>query len=362
MTLRDLANLIRHFWKWVVIVPVVCALLVGGLVFARQVSAGESYSATAKLTVTDPSGVLNQNNLSNLVGAVAQGRPSAQADGSISVKTDSLTQSVEFSAQSPTAEGAMSLANQAAMKTADDVRAILAEQAVEYSEAASEVSDTLSSTSTLLASSATSSADRVAALQSCVFTVTEADSALSNSSSGTIRYAFVGFFGGLFVVVCLLALFDSVRRPVKSVDDLTRVTDLPILAKESQGSWGEHLWANIQFSTNAEISSVCLVPVSERDGMDEEAQQLVRCAAGDEPRSKIFVVGQNDAAALADAAPVAVVLCDSLAVNVQGAYLANKASVTVVLVRRWTDNASSVADTLRELHLARANVVGVALF
>ena len=47
--------------------------------------------------------------------------------------------------------------------------------------------------------------------------------------------------------------------------------------------------------------------------------------------------------------------------GVGAAYCAHVASATVVCARRWTDSLKSLENTVRELSIAKATVVGVAL-
>ena len=53
MTLNDLMLLLRRYIKWVVIIPVLCALLLGGFVAVRDAGREASYSASSSLAVVD---------------------------------------------------------------------------------------------------------------------------------------------------------------------------------------------------------------------------------------------------------------------------------------------------------------------
>lgn len=361
MTFRDLLLTMRHYLKWVVIVPVLCALIAGGFVLVKN-SDGESYTAVSSLTVTDPTGTLSKDNLSNLTDALANGEAASLPGGGVSVKADSVTQSVTFAAQGETAQDAIDLANEAASETAAALKAVLAEQGDAYWSKVNATSDSYSSDPFLLSILGTAAADRVAALQSCVFTITEAAGASGGVSGGLAKYALVGLLGGLFSVVCVLVLMDSACRPIKSADDLQEISDLPVLASGTGAAAAERLWANVQFAVGDDIASICLVPVSDQNEQKEFSSQLARSASEKHSKSKAVSAQQiADGPSLEQVAPVLVVLCDPLDDSVTGAYVANKANATVVLVRCWADRASTVTATLHELRLVKANVVGLAL-
>lgn len=362
MTFHDLLLTMRHYLKWVVIVPVLCALIAGSFLFVKS-SGGESYSATATLTVTDPTGTLNKDNLSNLVNAVANGE-AANLPGGVSVKADSLTQSVTFTAQGETAQDAMDSANAAVSETVAVLKDVLAEQGNAYWDKANAnaISDSYPSDSFLLSVLGTAAADRVAALQSCVFTVAEATGASGGVSGDLVKYVIVGLLAGLFATVCILILLDSARRPIKSLDNLKEVADLPVLAYGRGSVAGERLWANVQFATDDDITSICLVPVSAQGSQESMSEELAHSALEKYPQSKVVAARQiENESALDHAVPVLVVYCDSINENVKSSYIANKASATVVLVKSWVDGASAVESALNELRLAKANVVGLVL-
>lgn len=57
-----------------------------------------------------------------------------------------------------------------------------------------------------------------------------------------------------------------------------------------------------------------------------------------------------------------VLVCPPLAEGPGGAWAARESDATVVCVQKWADSRLQLADTIRELDLARAKVVGVVLF
>lgn len=334
MTLRDLWLIIRHYLKWVIAVPVACALLAGGFMYVSDHLKEQNFTATSTLTVTDPTSLLNTTSLSNLMDALAQNEVDAVTDEATTAtaKSDPTTQSVTFTVTGADEDDAVNAANNIASQTADSIKQALTEQGDEYLSIVGEAAP-MSERATQ--QSGATSADRVAALRSCVFTVSEAKTATASGSSGVVKYAAVGFVGGLFLVVCALALMDSVRRPLKGRTDIADVTDLPILAEGADVQAGEHLWANVCFAAGKQPSSVCLLPVSGSD-CNSVASSLEK-AAGD----------------------TKIISCRSLEDDLSGARAAHEAEATVVAVRAWSDKAAGLIDVLSELKLAKANVVGI---
>lgn len=360
MTLRDLWLVIRHYAKWVVIVPVVCALLAGGLMFAKESAKGESYTAKATLTVTDPSGILNSASLSNLANATAQNVISLNAEANATAKADAATQAIEFAATGSTADDAVKSVNALAYEAADSIREALMQQGEAYWDSVSKASSLGAATEGVMPG--TTSADRVAALQSCVFTVAEATAASSSGSSGVVKYAIVGLLGGLFVVICILALIDAVRRPLKAGYDVIECTDVAVLAQGETLQDGERLWANVQFASEEPVGSISVVPVSETD--TQQLCTVLKAAMQTQwPQAHIVAIGPNDLTAASQKGDTAgaILKCSPLADGMAAAYAAREAKATIVVAHTWKDSQAMLCDTLKELQQAHGNVAGIVL-
>lgn len=360
MTLRDLWLVVRRYAKWVVIVPVLCALLAGGLMFAKDSAKGESYTAKATLTVTDPSGVLNATSLSNLASAVSQNVVSTSADGDAAVKADSVTQAIEFTATGSTADNAVGNVNALVYEAADSIQTALMQQGEAYWDSVNET-DSLDAPTEGATPSATS-ADRVAALRSCVFTVAEATTASGSGSSSVIKYATVGLLGGLFAVICALVLVDAIRRPLKTKDDASECTDVPVLAQGETLQDGERLWANVQFASEEPVSSISVVPVSETD-TQQLCTVLKTAMQAQWPQAHIVAIEANDLAAASQEGDIAgaILKCSSLTDGMAAAYAARATKATIVVARTWKDTRPMLCDTLKELQQVHGNVAGIVL-
>ena len=365
----------------------VCIELRMGQDSSERMEEQERCLAVSTLTVVDPTGILNATSLSNLVDALAQNEVAAIAndDTKVTAEVDLAAQSITFSVTATTESDALTVANDLALRTVESTKQVLNDQSDVYLEIAAEAAraDGLSQ------SIGVAAADRVAALRSCVFTVSEAkilseddrddlseaDGAVaseldeSNGAAGVtaeeqsgdfsrvIKYSLAAFVGGLFLVLCVLALIDCVRRPIKGVADVSEVTDLPILAKSSDCLAGDRLWANIQFRAGEALDSVCLIPVSGSVNATVAAR-LAQAAGGIcvDLSSEERVGSDRDAWQRPS-----IISCNALRDDVAGARAARKSDTTVVVVRLWSDSAPALSDTLSELTLANASVAGVVV-
>ncbi len=318
----------------------------------------QNYTATATLTVTDSTALLGATSLSNLLGALAQNQIADLADDLTgTVASDPATQSVVFTVVAGSDEAAVATANDVAAKTADAIKESLNEQADNYLSTVDQMNGGPSADEAMTASSGVTTADRVAALRSCVLTISEAKQAVASASSGVMKCAAVGFVGGLFLIICVLALLDSVRRPIKGEADIAEVTDLPVLMAGNSANGGERLWVNIQFSV-VDPRSVCVLPVA--GGARRDVSSLIAQAAHVKRTSKREGV-ESAGPVSASSETLVVTDCASLSEDIAGACVARDADATIVVVRLWEDHLACLRDTLSELQLARANVIGIAL-
>lgn len=336
MTLNDLLLLIKRYLGWVIIVPLVCALLAGGIVAVKDQGKDAMYSATATLTVTDPTNSLSPVNLTLLLNATAQNVVSGGlADGVVVTATpEDKTQSVKLTAVASAKDAAQDAANNAAEETSKRMRATLFEQAEVFKAESAAPDDGL-----LFEQDAASV--KAAALEACVYTISPSMAAVSAGSSGAIKYAAVGLAGGLFVVVLALALYDSVKRPIKVRSDIARVTDLPVLNSTRVATGVELAQAFLFARCEGAPKNVCVV--AEGGKADEFVNQL----------KAALVVKAEDGARIHAIAP--------LSEDASGYSEAQRADAVLVCVTQWKSTADDLASVLEELKLAEARMVGVVL-
>lgn len=352
MTLQDLWLVIKHYSKWVILVPAICAVLVGGIGAFLSVVNGAVYAASSTLTVIDPTGLVSSTSLANLVNVFAQDQVELEnvGDNGVTVKAevDPSAQSIKFQVTAPGEQESMDIANRLAERTADAAQGALVEQGAAYMEAVDEMSNqSLAEEGTYINAGATADG-RAAALRSCFFSVSSATKAETDGVvSRVATYLLVGILGGLFLIICVLALIDSVKRPIKCSEDIEAVTDLPVWTVSDNRQMGERLWANIQFATKDPIESICLLPAS--GGKQTGIKEVISKAMSEDSSG-----GTGDSS-------VRIEVCDSIGESIVGARIAKQASITIVTAVCWKDTEPAFCGVLEELRLASANVVGIVL-
>lgn len=352
MTLQDLWLVIKHYSKWVILVPVICAVLAGGAGALLGVVNGAVYTASSTLTVIDPTGLTNSSSIINLINVFAQDQSKIEGisdkDAIIETSVDPSSQSVRFKVKTPDEQKSVDLANLLADKTADAAKSALDDHSDAYVEAMGEISAPSLSEEEARISADAITEERIAALRSCFFVVSPSMSAEKASAMSYVaKYAAMAFLAGLFLVVCVLVLVDSAKRPLKCKRDVEAASKLPVWTIADVSQSGERLWANIQFAARNSLESVCILPVSGGKRSDVERTLL----------------GAMREAGLGDAIgkDPRVMACDSLENSIVGVRVAKVSSVTIVAAVRWRDTAPALCDVLEELRLASANVVGIIL-
>lgn len=143
MTLQDLWLVIKHYSKWVILVPAICAVLVGGAGALLGVVNGAVYTASSTLTVIDPTGLVSSTSLANLVNVFARDQAELENNGdngvTVKAEVDSSTQSIKFEVAAPSEQESMDIANRLAERTADAAQSALVEQGTAYMEAVDEM-------------------------------------------------------------------------------------------------------------------------------------------------------------------------------------------------------------------------------
>ena len=323
MTLMDLFRLIRKYWIIVVVVTLVCGGAAGVYV---KVSKSAGHSATAA--------VVGNSQATGLMGfAGAEGRALIGADSGYTVetKTETGTNTVNITVTGPNEDECIALANGIASRTCD--RAVQAYKNFENPFSG---------------------------------TVEKAEKADKVKSGGGKKYLLVGILAGLFLGICIVVIIDLVRRPVKSVEGMQDLVELPVLEKLPAES-GERLLANIRFASKKDdLARVCVVPLGDRALADEVAALLDAAmvaevgqgpavnTSSDDGRGSAFAVAEE---AVRDR--FVVQACDSLSVGMNAAYDARGADAVIVAGRQWADSLTALESTVAELQLAGANVVGL---
>lgn len=336
MTLNDLFLLVKRYYRWVIAVPLICAMLAGGVSAIKDMSKNSNFTATVNISVVDVTGALSVSNLMLMLEATAQDVVANMESEGLVVEAgaDEETQSVALAATADSSEEAASIVDKMATITADAFQEQLATQRDVYLEeaerSASAGVDTLQNAAGM----------KAAAFETCVVSVSPvAESSASGSSwEGAVKYVVIGFVGGLFIVILSLVSFDAVRRPIKSRDDIARITDLPVLNGSGGASGVELVRACLVTSCEGAPKTVCVV------GEGACAMQFsIHLASAFEPES-------------VDVVPVLPLESDAA-----GYFVAQDADATLVCVPRWKETSSKLLLTLEELKQARAKMIGLVL-
>lgn len=348
MTLHDLWLIIRRYYKAVIIVPIVCAVLAAGGSGILSALKDESYLASSMLTVTDATGLVGSSSTLNLVAAFAQDGVDEQEESgaTVEVEVDYTTQSVLFTVQADSSDVAVEMANAIAYRAKEATQNALVEQGDSLLNAVDETEGSAGVLGDTFVSTGATAADRAAALRSCTYVVAEATPPIDEKSSGILKYGIAGFFGGLFAIVCVLALLDALRRPIKSKKDIARITQIPVLSEGFSAQSVERLWVNLGFvAIDKMLGSVCLLSVA------GEA-----CSTMGEA-----LRGYAESHSAESSAPSVSVDVEAVQGDMDGIKAARGSDVTVLVVRSWKDKASDIVSALEELQLAKVCVAGIAL-
>lgn len=365
MTLNDLGLMIRHYAKMIALISLASALLAASASFLIP----DKYEAISSVSVNDPSGNVSPASMMVVVNNFVQAdiAPYAAKDSKIEasaeVENGASSQTLTITVRSSDKDECVAVVN--------SIAAAAAANSEEVFEALQEANETgLADLSALNTSEDVASVLSGSLLQDslgsdrtfefCSFLVTDAIEARS-SKPGTIALTVMGLVGGFLLALLVVILLDAVKSPIRSRKDAETITGLPVFGFSSSAIFGDQLWANIQFALNEVAESVCLVPVStpsSRICATELSEAIVRSGGNACVES---VRGEVCRTVISELGGTVVYQCEPLACGVSAMYCAHGASVTVVCAQVWEDSRAALGETVRELALADANVVGIAL-
>lgn len=348
MTLCDLALLVRHFWKQAVAVVVLCAVLGAAVAFVKSGPGAGQFSAEAVLTISDPTDTISSAELLPIAQAIATNIISQIEDDEVSIeqRKDAAQHSLTFTVEADTEKNSIDIANDIARRTADETTMLLRETADRYREESR--SDAVDEVETAVSSLGILETNKAAALETVAFTVNDAREGVERSG---MRYVLIGVLLGLFLSVCMMIVFDSIKRPVKNGESLNRATSLPVLAAGSPSRISDKIWANIQFEVGGVPQSVCLLPAG-KASVPAVFDGLKKAVLGD--------IGSADPVHN-NIDNVEICISEALSESIAGAFDARGSDITVVIVSRWNDSVDCVIDTINELKLARVDRIGLVL-
>ena len=372
MSLKDLMALARHYWWAFVLLP----LMGAGLMLAWALCfSSHSYSATAVLEASDPSGSVSVSTLASTVSPVAKKNASANMEGAHVSVTENVAagsgvQTFSFTATGADPEVCVSAANDAANQTADQTSRLFQEMNdLVQGDAERDIEQKIETLETL---GSTDSAEVIIDLletytvatrkyEFCSFSVLEATKATSGGR-GALDLSILGLLCGLVAAAVLVIAVDFARSPIKSPRDVKTFTDLPVLTFPFPRSNADYLWSNIKHSQKRPLSRVAVVPLkhsfsehsvaaikgaAERDGLHVE---LVNPSRGCLERGGML--GDNK---------LELFQCEPLTEDVLGAEMASGCDATVIVATAWRDSTTELQEAIEELEMSDANIAGVAL-
>lgn len=367
LPLFDLCRLLGHYWKLAIAIIAACSL---SAALASWLIMPQKYEASASITVSDPSGSVSSADMLAVANSLAQSEAAPYnvegSDTCVSVSPGTgatsqvLTIVAESTSEDETAELANSLANSVAAKATGIFEAL--QEANEDGRADLSALNSSEDVASVLSGSLMQDILGTGlTFEFCSFMVNEAVEAQEAGLGGVVLVA-LGLIGGLFVAVVAVMVIAAIKEPIRSRDELEEATGLPVLNGLTSRDAGDQIWANVQFSSDELVDSLCLVPVAGDSGAQECATALV--AAIERANKSVMlevVTKQETLDQNASRNAVVVWQCPPLAENVAAAYCAHNVSVTLVCARFWSDSLGKLQDTIRELSLAKAKVAGVVL-
>ena len=309
MTFSDLLRLLRHYLKIAIAIPIACAVIT----VVVTLLAPSTYEAKATL-ITDADIALT--------GGFAQSEAELFSQNGITVtsKADTAYRTITIFAEGSDYNGCISAANSAINATADEIRKVNAAFTITTNEA--------------------TYAERI--------------------SPGLLKLIAIALVLGVFLWICVLIVIDAIKKPIKSENDIVALFDLPIIGRIPNRDRGEKLLANIRFLSEEPLNTIAVIPAgltgatltcAELTSVFEHSGVAVSRTKGN-PHAEGF-----KSAALPGI--LTIVECPSLSEGIGSVYIAKEADITILCVREWLDSRSALSNMIDELHLAKANIIGV---
>lgn len=369
MSLLDLGAVVRRYWKMCVVL-ILAGILVGAAYGSVQSDA--EYEAQASVTPVDPTGAVAPITLVSTVSPLAD-RLISEAPGAVDLSLVQSTvpntgaQVLTFTASGHNAEDCVEEVNRLANEAAAEAAAIYAEINDERVEdSTTEKNEKIKIIELLEAqdgiSRALDTGFRVDRSYAYIrFEVSEAVGAKEVGGADLGQMVLAGALGGAFLSALIIALKNLVKRPIRSRRDVEESVDVPVLS--SPADWdGAYLWANTCYETGEPPTSVALVSAG-KHGSEVEAARLVQAveASGD---AAVLVPSDAALSALAQEdgdGSVRIVPCPSLGANIEVVRIARAADIVILCVHVWDDSLVALEESMRELAIAKAKVVGIFL-
>ncbi len=319
MTISELWQLVKRFWVLVVAIPIVFASAYALYAFIIAPTPA-SYTATATVV---------PNSQGQAVAGLAVSESSSingiQSDAAVTVAYDATKTVVSINATGGNADKAAEWANQTALNVIAKAEAFYSDTAqknvipfaVEFNEA----------------------------------TVVE------DADQKKLGFVVGAFLVGLIIALCILVLINMIRRPVLSKQSVEEESGLALFENCPDGEEGKRLLANIRFSLSETANqSICLVPVSDHSHNESVLAALQEAIHAEGSDSLMVAQSLNDD--FCGTSNMILIDAKSLVGDIETAYVAEKAGITLLVVRQWADSMKDLEATVSQLRRAHANLVG----
>lgn len=309
MTLIDFSKLLRHYLKLVIALPLACAIVAAAVVFLTPTT----FRTTATL-VTDA-------DLTVMSGFAQNESVEYSQNGIVVTSGGNLAnQSIVITAEGNDYGGCIAAANATVLALADDVREASSESVVDISEATSAVT-------------------------------------VSQSPEKVILIAFLI---GLFVAICLAVLFDVVKAPIKSRNDIKNASGLSVIGEIPARDRGERLLANVRFIAGDTPSTIAVIPVSGAGAAIACAELTNALIHSGVKTNKAKAGAHTQRLRTEQSAGVTTVIeCPPLSEGMGAAYVARDADFAIICATEWLDSRRTLANVSNALRVAQAKLGGV---
>lgn len=309
MAITDLIKLIRHYFKIVITVPLVCVVIT----CAALIILPSNYKAKATL--------LTDGDIA-LAGGFAQNEAVIYSQDGITVtsKADTAYRTITITAEGNDYGGCIAAANATVLAAANDYHAANGQASISTNEA------------------------------------TMADS----TSPNIFKIFAIALVIGLFIDLCVIVIIDMVKTPIKSRRDIENTTNLPILGSIPNRDRGERLLANIRFLSDGEPSSIAIVPSGLTGASLTCAELTSAFEQAGHPVSRVTAKPHAQGVNSFEVpGVVSIIECPPLSEGMGAVYAARDADMTVVCAREWSDSRKQLLSIVDELKFAKANVGGI---
>lgn len=309
MTFADLMKLIRHYRKFVIALPIICAVVAALAIVVLP----PTYEAKATL--------LTNSDIA-LAGGFAQSEAEVFSQNGIKVSTkaDTAYRTITITAEGADYGGCIAAVNATVLAAADDVRNANNQAAISTNES------------------------------------TYAESTAPSIPKTTL----LALLAGLFVAVCVVVLIDVIKTPIKTRNDIEMASDLPVIGLIPNRDRGERLVANVRFISDKTPSTIAVIPV----GLTGGALTCAELASAFE-RTNITVTRVKGSphteglSAVSLPEIVTIVECAPLSEGMGAVYIAKDVDLTILCAAEWRDSRKALASVVEELRFAKAEIGGV---